>query len=363
MKVALKFLHRDRDRHGNVRLYVHRKGGRKIRIREEPGTDAFLVAYRLALIETESEAPEKPGKAKPPTRGTFRWLCSAYLDSAETKQLEDSTRRVRRGILEHCWDEPISPKSTERFGEVPLDKMTPKAIRVLRDRKADAPESANGRVKAIRQVFKWAMTPGVDLAPANPARDVPYLRPKRVGGFHAWTVEEVIAYRKRHAIGTKARLALELMLLTTQRRSDIVILGRQHVRDGWLRLTQHKGRNRKPVTLAVPIHPDLQAAIDAMPNVHMTFLVTEFGKPFTTNGFGNWFKRRCTEAALPHCSAHGLRKAGSALLAESGATDREIMAVTGHQTSKQVDIYTRGARQKRLAGQAMKKSAAGQNEN
>lgn len=363
MKVALRYLHRDRDRHGNVRLYVQRKGGRKIRIRETPGTDAFLVAYRLALIESEQDAPERSGKAKPPVRGTFRWLCAAYLDAAETKQLETSTRKVRRGILEHCWDEPISQKATERFGDAPLSAFTAKAVRVLRDRKPEAPEAANARVKAIRQVFKWAMQPGVDLAQFNPARDVPYLRPKSADGFHAWTVAEVATYRERHKIGTKARLALELLLLTTQRRADVVQLGPQHVRDGWLHLTQHKGRKRKPVTLALPIHADLRAAIDATPTGHMAFLVTAFGKPFTSNGFGNWFKKRCVEAGLPHCSAHGLRKAGAAVLAEQGASNREIMAVTGHTTSKEVDRYTRSAQQRTLAAAAMKRSESGRNEN
>lgn len=359
MKVRLRYLHEDRDRHGNVRLYVQRKGGRKVRIRETPGTDAFLVAYRLALIEREQDAPEKREKVKLPTKGTFRWLCAAYLDSAETRQLENSTRKVRRGILEHCWDEPISHKSTDRFGDVPLSAFTAKAVRVLRDRKAEAPESANGRVKAIRQVFKWAMQPGIELVLANPARDVPYLKPGKVGGFHAWTIPEVNQYRERHGIGTKARLALELLLLTTQRRADVVHFGPQHVRDGWLHFTQHKGRNRKPVTLSLPIHADLRAAIDATPTGHMAFLVTAFGKPFTSNGFGNWFKKRCTEAGLPHCSAHGLRKAGTAVLAEQGATDREIMAVTGHVTSKEVDRYTRSARQKKLAEAAIRRSEGG----
>lgn len=100
-------------------------------------------------------------------------------------------------------------------------------------------------------------------------------------------------------------------------------------------------------------------AIDATPTGHMAFLVTAFGKPFTSNGFGNWFKKRCTEAGLPHCSAHGLRKAGTAVLAERGATDREIMAVTGHVTSKEVDRYTRSARQKTLAAAAIRRSEGG----
>jgi Protein adenylyltransferase SelO len=42
---------------------------------------------------------------------------------------------------------------------------------------------------------------------------------------------------------------------------------------------------------------------------HYPVLVTAHGKPFTPAGFGNWFRDRCNEANLRHCSAHGLRKA------------------------------------------------------
>jgi integrase len=89
--------------------------------------------------------------------------------------------------------------------------------------------------------------------------------------------------------------------------------------------------------------------------------VTEFGRPFTAAGFGNRFRKWCDEAELPHCSAHGLRKAGAARLAELGATDREIMAINGHQTAKEVDRYTKGSRQRELAARAMKKWEQGQN--
>jgi hypothetical protein len=30
---------------------------------------------------------------------------------------------------------------------------------------------------------------------------------------------------------------------------------------------------------------------------HLTLLVTEFGKPFTAAGSGNWFREQCDEAA------------------------------------------------------------------
>jgi integrase/recombinase XerD len=66
----------------------------------------------------------------------------------------------------------------------------------------------------------------------------------------------------------------------------------------------------------------------------------------------------CNRVGLPHCSAHGLRKAAAARLADYGATEHEIMAVTGHRTLKEVGRYTRAARQKVLTDSAMKKLAA-----
>lgn len=64
-------------------------------------------------------------------------------------------------------------------------------------------------------------------------------------------------------------------------------------------------------------------------------------------------RARCDAAGLPHCTAHGLRKAAASRLAELGAGESEIMAITGHTTSKEVVRYTRGARQKVLAAKAM----------
>lgn len=46
---------------------------------------------------------------------------------------------------------------------------------------------------------------------------------------------EVDAYRKRHAIGSKARLALELVLNVGARISDAARIGRQHETNGWLK--------------------------------------------------------------------------------------------------------------------------------
>ena len=58
--IDLKFLIEDTDRHGTVRVYV-RHHGRKTRIRETPGTDEFMAAYRAALAGTR---PPIAGRSK-----------------------------------------------------------------------------------------------------------------------------------------------------------------------------------------------------------------------------------------------------------------------------------------------------------
>ena len=102
-------------------------------------------------------------------------------------------------------------------------------------------------------------------------------------------------FETRHPIGSRARLAFALLLFTAQRRGDVVRMGRQHVRNGAISVRQQK----TGAALEIPIHQDLQTVLDATPSDHLTFLVTEFGKPFASAGFGNWFRDRCNEAGLP----------------------------------------------------------------
>lgn len=349
-KFSKKYLIEDKT-DGVFRFYFRKKGQPKVRILGIPGTDEFNAQYYAALNGTiEKREPTGP---KLSTKGTLRWLCEQYFQSAEYKQLDDRTKHVRKLIIESCWEEPVKPESTNLFSEMPLSKFTAKSMRVLRDRKAVFPESANGRVKALRQVFAWAVLPDVEHVAVNPARDTPYFKTGSEG-FHSWTIAEVEKFEERHPIGTKARLALALLLYTGQRRSDIVLFGKQHVKNGWLKFTQQKNRRKKPISLEIPVHADLQSVIDASECGDLTFLITEFGKPYSAAGFGNWFRRRCDEADLTHCAAHGLRKAAASRLADHGASENQIMSITGHQTSKEVNRYTKAARQKVLA-----KSVAG----
>ncbi|WP_245441252.1 tyrosine-type recombinase/integrase [Neorhizobium sp. T7_12] len=87
----------------------------------------------------------------------------------------------------------------------------------------------------------------------------------------------------------------------------------------------------------------------------MTYLVTDYGKPFSVNGLGNKMRDWCDDAGLFHCSTHGLRKAGATIAAENGATDDELMAIFGWTTKKQTTLYTKQANRKKLAAGAIHK--------
>lgn len=286
-----------------------------------------------------------------PMVNTFRWLCGEHFKSQRFKDLDPDTQRVARRVLEACWDEPWQAGSSLLFGDAPLRRMNVEALEVLRDRKAGTPEAARSRLKNISRVFDWAV--GKRIVAHNPCRDVEYPKASVSGGFHTWSREEVAQFERFHPIGTKARLAMALLLFTGQRGSDVILLGKQHMRDGWLRLTQQKNRNRRPVTLQLPVLPALQSILDAGPTGDLVFLVTEWGKPFSRKGFGQWFRKQCNRAGLPHCTAHGLRKAGATIAAENGATAHQLKAIFGWSTLKQPEVYTKAAEQKQLAESAM----------
>jgi len=334
----------DRDRHGNVRVYYRVRGKLKVRLKGVPWTPDFMARYE----EAKGHAPASTGNA---VTGTWRWLCIKYFyECSDYKRLDPRTQHVRRLILESTFREPIAPGSQKFFRDMPLVKMTPEAVEVLRDRKMATPEAANNRVKAIRQVLKFGVKR--HYVTSNAARDVEKFKSGSTG-YHTWEIEEVRQFEARHPIGSKARLALALLLFTGQRRSDAIRFGRQHMRRDKLIFTQHKGRNRKPHKLTLPVLPVLRKIIDASPCGDLTFLVTDFGKPFGDAGFGNKFRDWCDQAGLHHCTAHGLRKAGAKIAADNGATSHQLMAIFGWSSLEMAELYTRAADQTRLAESAM----------
>jgi integrase len=243
---------------------------------------------------------------------------------------------MRRGILE---------RFRAAYGERPFALLPAEWIEALLD--AKPPHAARSWLVTLRSLCQFAVKRG--WLRADPTANVK-LASVKGDGFHTWTEDEISAFEAHHPIGTKPRLALALLLYTAQRRSDVVRMGRQHIRDGVLTVRQQKTGS----TLAIPVHPHLQAVLDATPSEHLTFLVTATGKPYGGNAFSEQFRNWCDAAGLPQrCKPHGLRKAACRRLAEAGCSANEIMAISGHATMKELVRYTKAADQARLARNAM----------
>jgi integrase/recombinase XerD len=341
VRLKLKYLTGDVDRHGNARFYVRLPGRPKVRIRGVPGSEEFMMAYRSALAGKPKALPRIA------VRGSFRYLCQLYFASLDFRQLDSATQTWRRRTLETI---------SQQYGEQPVAQLEGRHVRRIVEERADKPSAAKKRLRAMQALFKWALAS--NEVTRNPTRDVAPVRYLEKG-HHTWTLDEVETFEARHPIGTKARLAMALLLYTACRREDVVRLGPQNLRGHRVRFVQAKNEHRNPVAIDIPLHADLAAAIEGAPSAHLNFLVTAFGKPFTPAGFGNWFRDRCDEAGLSDCSAHGLRKAAAARLAERGATPHEIMAVTGHRSLEEVERYTREAARAGLADAAMAKLKRG----
>src|SRR5262249_27709123 len=133
------------------------------------------------------------------------------------------------------------------------------------------PGAQKNWLKALRGLLQYCIAEG--LCKEDVTATIK-LAPSASKGFPSWTDEELAQFEAHHAIGTKPRLAFALLLYTGQRRGDVIRMGRQHIRDGVLTITQQK----TGVTVAVPVHPELRAAIDASAGTNLTFLVTERGK-------------------------------------------------------------------------------------
>lgn len=330
-----KYVSEFRDRHGKIRVRFRRKGQKDYYFRSLPWSADFMQEYQACLDGTAAPAIEVGRDRTKP--GTFNALIAAYYGSPEFKGLRPSTQTTYRGIIE---------RFREQHGNKRVATIERKHIKAIIGGMSDRPAAANNLLDRLKALMGLAVDIGM-------RKDDPTIRMRgysiRSDGFHTWTEDEIARFEQRHEIGTMPRLAFALMLYTGQRRSDAVKMGRQHLDGGTIMVAQEKTNAR----LRIPLHPELRQIIEATPVENMTFLTTSFGKPFTAAGFGNWFRERCDEAGLPHCTAHGLRKAAARRLAEAGCTNQQIKAITGHKTDKEVSRYTAAADQSRLATEAM----------
>jgi integrase len=329
------FVHEYGNRHGTLVYYLRRPGHAKVRLRIPDGvlpcSPRFMEIYEAAL----SGLPDAPSiGANRTVAGTVNAALVSYYQSASFKSLAQSTQQTRRAIIE---------RFREEHGDKRIALMHRAAMQAILNNKT--PGSARNWKKAMRGFLDHCLS--LNMIKVDPLAGVTMAKMKKTKGHHPWEAEECAQFEAHHAIGTRARLAYELLLQVGQSRCDVVRMGRQHVRNGVLSLQRQKTK----VEFDVPVMPMLLQAIEAMPpSNHMMFLMTGQGKPFTAAGFGNWFRDICNEAELPkRCTSHGLRKAAATRAADRGATTTQLMAWFGWKSASEAERYTQNADRKRAS--------------
>jgi integrase len=332
-----------------------RKAGLSIYLTGTPWSPDFMRQHAAALDGVKAEATNiGAGRT---VAGTVNALVAAYLDprgSSPFKTLAPETQRTRKNILENF---------REAYGDLPVYRteasgkrtmlLTRELMQRIVNEKSATPFAQRNFLATLRAMFEWGVDEG--RVPDNPCLGCKRAKAK-TSGYKTWSEADIARIEATHAIGSKERLAFALVLYTGQRRGDVVKMGAHHVHNGWLTVDQGKSEGGEHAHLEIPVHHKLRQIIDATPTVGVkTFLVTSFGKPYTSNGFGNWFRELCDAAGCSDISAHGGRKATARRLAEIGCSANQIAAITGHASLAEVRRYTRAADQKRMAREAMKK--------
>ena len=337
--IKLAYIQAFKDRHG-VQRYYYRREGHRFPLPGRPGEDAFMTAYAVASAGYDN-APTL--RSTTPAAGTFDALCVAYYRSPAFTLMRPASKRTYRLILDK-WRGEHGRKRVSHLRRSDVVGFVATSV------EASGPHAANSLLSKLKVLLRFAVENG--WRRDDPAATVRKVRAKSEG-FVSWTEEDIAAFEKRWPQGSRERLALSLLLYTGQRRGDVVQMGRQHVTGNAIRVVQGKTGAR----LLIPMHAKLRDAIDATPKNNLTFLMTEFGKPFSAAGFGNVFREWCDDAGLKGLSAHGLRKAAARRLAEADCTASQIASITGHKTLSEVTRYTAAADQEKMARDAMDKLA------
>jgi integrase len=265
---------------GKTYIYAFRGGPR---LREEPGTKAFLAEY-LKATKHQEQATEV---------GTFSSLVADYKASPEYTGLAKHSKRSYERLLRALVDE---------YGTWPLSVLEAKGMRGdflrYRDSMADKPATADMHMSVLRAVLSWAVKR--ELIGINKAAEIGKLN-KETRRDRIWSEEECQRF-----IGTSSMTmanALKLALTTGQRQGDLLRLTWTAYDGSNLGLRQQK----TGTTVRMRVSPELKAMLDAMPRRAITILTNSYGRPWKQSAFQSAFNRAMKKSGIEGLHFHDLK--------------------------------------------------------
>jgi integrase len=307
------------------------RAGRKLR-RMTLGTYPALTLAEARQVwrdvRAEAQAGRDPAKSrkreKPAT--DFETVSREWLkrDQSGKRSLREVKRIVERELI------PV-------WGERQITEIGRRDILDLIDGIADrGSETMARRVQAyVHRLFKWAVARGI--IEANPAADLP--KPgSETKRDRVLTDDELVAvWRGADDLGWPFGPAIQLLVLTGGRRSEIGELQWSEILDRQVCLSGSRTKNRNPH--AIPLSQPALAVIKTLPHVADSEFV------FTTNGktpISGWSRAKATLDAEVAMSApwrlHDLRRTVATALQKLGVSLQVIEAVLGHVSGSRAGV-------------------------
>jgi integrase len=330
------------DTRGRERVRFRKTGCKSYYFEHPFGTEGFRIEYRKCLDAIDAQAGVV---RKQIVAGSVEDLVIRYLKSGDfAGEAKAVTLSKNRAIIE---------KFRVRYADLPVRQMTFEALdKIITAARVKKPNGTGGNFAAqkLRKELKRLLHYAVKLGwlQTNPMEFVNAISVTSEG-FHTWTEDEIRQYQNHWIEGSKQRAVMEMMLWTAKRVGDIARIGPQHVTNGYLVTRDQKTGKQN----ALFVSPQLRRALSSLESENLCYIVTSFGKPYSQKGLSQSFSQWCTDAGLKHCSAHGLRKAMARRLAENGATNSEMKAITQHSSDAELAVYTNKANQVSLGQKAM----------
>lgn len=339
------FLSTYKDRHGKTR-WRFRRGKVERSIPGAPGDAGFEEAYAAALNGRPSaKISAHPRQALPRTLKAA-WRLATSASNLDWKKLGPSSRALYIARAERLLAMEAKPGAV--WGDAPVADLKRRHVKALLGSMSDTPHAAYDALVVLRKMILVALDE--EWIEVDPTHRIKY-RPE-TKGHRAWTDAERAAYETRWPLGTLARTAYACVLYGGPRRSDVARFRWADFEGEQFPHVQQKTGKR----LMLPVLPALREALDAAPRLGDHILTTPWGTPRAlgtlTNDFASWTKA----AGLTGCTMHGLRKTLGKILAEEGATTRELMEVLGHDSIQHAELYSREADQARMARSGLSKT-------
>jgi hypothetical protein len=222
---------------------------------------------------------------RPHTRRSLASAAAEYVDGAQFAALAPTTQIVYRRVIERvCRHKSLCG--------LPVRQISPAHIEHFTQSRASTPASQADALKKLHLLFRAARDRGwcAHDPTSGPRQPIRNRRP-------TWSRDHIAAFEARWPIGTRQRLAFDLLVRVGLPGHHVVALTVDELPRWKIPPAHaHQPHRKNPTALTRPEYA----------------LTTNRGRPFSAGGFGKFMARAIADAGLSaHCVADSPRQSPS----------------------------------------------------